>query len=84
MYERGEGVGADILRAIGLFARVCEASIPDGCAELGVLLVEGRGIPRDLDHGRGLLQKGCEGGVTTACAALAALPGGPAPGTARP
>lgn len=62
----------DVLRAIGLFARACEANVAEGCAELGALLYEGRRVPRDLERARGLLHKACDAGVSAACETLEA------------
>jgi TPR repeat protein len=64
----------DLPRAASLFESACASGALDGCANFGVMLVQGRGVPRDLDRGRALLRSTCDEGHDLGCQNFRALP----------
>jgi TPR repeat protein len=50
MYDNGEGVKRDAVRAVQLHSQACQADQPVGCINLGAAYEVGRGVPRDELH----------------------------------
>ncbi len=55
------------------FQRACAREHPDGCARIGVAMLNGRGIARDEGQGVWFLRRGCDRRGAAACRALADL-----------
>jgi TPR repeat protein len=64
----------DLRRAASLFESACAGGALDGCANFGVMLVQGRGIDRDVERGRALLRRTCDDGHELGCRNLRAMP----------
>jgi hypothetical protein len=70
MYETGQGVGRDPLRAAELYERACDGGQLAGCTDLGLLLDSGTGVNRDRGRAAELFRRACDGGEPLACDVL--------------
>ena len=67
MYDNGEGVSQDFVRAKELYQQTCEQGAQKGCFNLGLLYEYGKGIPKDIPEAMSLYQKSCERGEAAGC-----------------
>jgi hypothetical protein len=70
LYERGETVGEDALKAAGLYRRACDGGDAHGCWALGNLNEQGNGVQKDEVAAAGLYKRACDGGDAVGCGAL--------------
>ncbi len=75
MYETGNRVPRDVVRAASLYLRACEGGEILGCTNLALLYENGTGVARDVPRALGLYRVACEGGETLACGRLRRLEG---------
>jgi TPR repeat protein len=69
----GEGVSADLGRALAAFARGCDLGERISCNELGDALEYGDGVARDLERAATLFDRSCRLGAPIGCANLGYL-----------
>lgn len=73
MFETGEGVPRDFVRAAELYRRACEGGEALGCTNLGLLYAAGAGVPQDTARAGGFFRVACEGGEQLGCSWLRTL-----------
>ncbi|HUP51636.1 MAG TPA: carboxypeptidase regulatory-like domain-containing protein, partial [Longimicrobiales bacterium] len=73
MYETGQGVPHDLLRAAALYQRACEGGELIGCTNVGLLYVTGVGLAQDSARAAGFFRIACEGGDELGCGLMRAL-----------
>ncbi len=73
LYKQGEGVEADLARAVELFSLACTGNDARGCTALGLHHERGDGVERDLAKAASLYKQGCDGGASRGCAELGRL-----------
>ena len=61
------GLGPDLPRAAGYFARGCGGGDSTSCSWFAQMLIGGIGIARDVDRGLVLAKNACDGGEGTGC-----------------
>ncbi|MEO8706849.1 MAG: tetratricopeptide repeat protein [Kofleriaceae bacterium] len=67
VYRVGEGVKADIKKALPLFQKSCDLNSAKGCTELAIIYYEGTVVPKSMVKATFLLEKGCKLGSDVAC-----------------
>jgi hypothetical protein len=67
LYERGEGIEKDYLKAMGLYRKSCEQLDSLGCTRLAMLFEKGLGIEKDLASALQLYKEACKLGEPSAC-----------------
>jgi serine/threonine protein kinase len=60
-------------RSIAQYQRSCDDGRPVGCANLGMLYLNGTGVPQDEVRAAGLFQRACDGGHLLGCAQLGVM-----------
>jgi hypothetical protein len=73
LYDLGEGVGEDDLRAVALYTKACDGNSYKSCNNLGVQYVKGKGIAKDPSRAAMLFSKACNGKYFTGCSYLGLL-----------
>jgi uncharacterized protein len=66
MYENGQGVAPNTVKASGWYRKAAEQGHPDAQFNLGNLYGDGRGVARDLDRGMQWLRKAAEQNLASA------------------
>jgi TPR repeat protein len=67
MYEFGEDVKQDTIKAIELYTKSCDAGYAGGCLVLGSTYHFGKGVEKDLLKAKRLYSKACDGGNDRGC-----------------
>ena len=70
MYEHGEGVRRDYIRACTYYQKACNDGLAPGCHGLGMMYQRGRGVKTDLQKARTFYKKACDRGYKKACSGL--------------
>jgi hypothetical protein len=73
MFDQGQGVKPDPLRAAQLFENACEAGNAPACGRRGAMFLAGSGPGVDEGRAREFLRRGCSGGSMAACTRLGDL-----------
>ncbi len=73
MYEGGQGVYRDGVKAAELYDRGCEGGDDHGCTFLGFLYQAGRGVPQSPVKAFENFQSGCDGAHSVGCTHLGIL-----------
>ncbi len=73
LYENGEGVEKNLIKAAYLYSKACELKEGDGCGALGVLYYNGDGVKQDSKKAVALFEKACKLGYKKACEMLKEL-----------
>ncbi|GAA7539003.1 hypothetical protein JP0016_04610 [Helicobacter pylori] len=73
LYQNGEGVEKNLIKAAYLYSRACELKGSDGCGALGVLYYNGDGVKQDSKKAVALFEKACKLGYKKACEMLKEL-----------
>ncbi len=73
MFEGGQGVYRDGVKAAELYARGCEGGDALGCTYLGFLYQTGRGVPKSPVKAWEMFRSGCEGSHSVGCTHLGIL-----------
>ena len=61
LYREGQNpISRDSVEALALLRKACEGNHAGGCANAGLMLIDGEGVPANVAAGASLLQKGCE------------------------
>ncbi|GAA6843468.1 hypothetical protein CHA185_15000 [Helicobacter pylori] len=70
LYEYGEGVEKDLIKAAYLYSKACDLKEGLGCFNLGALYYNGKGVEKDLTKAAYFYSKACKLGSQEACEAL--------------
>jgi hypothetical protein len=71
LYERGEGVGRNVEKAINIHRRVCEAGAAIGCNALGYVYYLGKGgTPKSIPRAMSLFKQACDLDPRAGCDSL--------------
>jgi TPR repeat protein len=73
LFDYGQGVTQDSLRAISLYEKACDAGEMSGCGELSGFYNNGAGVAQDYSRARMLAKKACDGGDMPGCVRLGYL-----------
>lgn len=72
--EQGEGVGKDVVKAVGYYGQACDGGHVDGCLAAADLYAKGEALPRNIDaavrlYGQAVKihAEGCEAGSERDC-----------------
>lgn len=67
LYNDGEGVEKNSIKAAYLYSKACELKEGDGCGTLGGLYYNGDGVKQDSKKAVALFEKACKLGNQKAC-----------------
>ncbi|HIP29096.1 MAG TPA: sel1 repeat family protein [Sulfurovum sp.] len=67
MYDFGEGVNQDTLKAIELYTKACDTGYAGGCLVLGAIYHAGEDVKKDTLRAKRLYSKACDGGNDRGC-----------------
>lgn len=70
MFESGQGVERDPMRASIYYERACNGGAMQACAALGMMHLRGGGVTMDRRRAVALLERACDGDEGSACATL--------------
>jgi serine/threonine-protein kinase len=74
MYEDGNGVGKDFLRAAGFYSMACAQGSTDGCNLLGFMYETGAfGVEKDYSRAMALYSRACSAGNANGCEGLGSV-----------
>jgi hypothetical protein len=73
LYERGQGVSADLSRAADFYHQSCDAGEDLGCVAFAAMQARGTGVPKDEGAASTLLAKTCDAGRPEGCTQLAVM-----------
>ncbi len=73
MFEGGQGVYRDGVKAAELYGRGCEGGDAHGCTYLGFLYRVGRGVPKSPVKAWEMFRQGCDGAHSVGCTHLGTL-----------
>jgi TPR repeat protein len=73
LYDHGQGVTTDYVRALSLYRSACETGVMPACNNLGYLFEHGRGVPVDYERARMNYQRACQFGDSLGCFHLGKL-----------
>ncbi|GAA8311539.1 hypothetical protein HpBT189_02430 [Helicobacter pylori] len=73
LYQNGQGVEKDLIKAAYLYSRACELKDGWGRSFLGVLYYNGDGVKQDFKKAAALFEKACKLGYKKACEMLKEL-----------
>ncbi|MGT0071332.1 tetratricopeptide repeat protein [Helicobacter pylori] len=73
LYNDGEGVEKNLIKAAYLYSKACELKEGDGCGTLGGLYYNGDGVKQDSKKAAALFEKACKLGYKKACEMLKLL-----------
>lgn len=77
MYEKGNGVQQDDVKAAELYKKACNNKNMKGCGSLGYMYKAGRGVKKDYPKAAELYERACNGGNGGACWRLSRMYGKP-------
>jgi len=67
MYDFGEGVEQDGVKATELYTKACDTGYAGGCLVLGAIYHVGEGVKKDVLRAKRLYSKACDGGNDRGC-----------------
>ncbi|PUD01622.1 tetratricopeptide repeat protein, partial [Helicobacter pylori] len=70
LYEYGQGVEKDLIKATYFYSKACELKESFGCGALGMLYEYGQGVEKNLTKAAYFYSKACKLGSQEACEAL--------------
>ncbi|MGL2647726.1 tetratricopeptide repeat protein [Helicobacter pylori] len=70
LYQKGEGVEKDLIKAAYLYSKACELKESFGCGALAMLYINGQGVEKNLTKADQYISKACKLGDQEACEAL--------------
>ena len=73
MFENGQGVFGDEVKAAELYVKGCESNDSLGCTYLGFMYQAGRGVPQSPVKAYEMFRQGCEDSHSIACTHLGIL-----------
>nr|WP_269200208.1 tetratricopeptide repeat protein [Helicobacter pylori] len=73
LYQNGQGVEKDLIKAAYFYSKACELKEGDGCGALGGLYYNGDGVKQDSKKVATLFEKACKLGYKKACEMLKEL-----------
>ncbi len=73
LYQKGEGVEKNLIKAAQLYTKACELKESFGCGALGMLYENGQGVEKDLRKATQFYSKACKLGNQKACEILKEL-----------
>ena len=73
IYQNGEGVKQDYLKAVKFYTKTCDGGEGVGCLSLGVMYQYGEGVKQDDFKAKELYGKACDGGDADGCKNYAIL-----------
>ena len=67
MYDNGDGIRQDKIKATELYGKACDGGDMKGCYNLGNMYYKGDGIRQDKRKAKELFGKACDGGDMGGC-----------------